>query len=328
MSNKKFISNGVDEISFKELFEISIKSKKLIIVITFLTTLIAFTLNSQKDSMYQSISYFQIGSYIDKNERETLIEPLDRLINELNIQLFYKQDLNSIKLAKLSQNILEVSFVSNLTSQNTSIMNGIESFIKERHNIIKIDLIKRIEEKIDLISEEIVIAKNIQKEDIIKQIKNIEHRIPFHQEMILALNEAIIADVANLKLLNSNPENKMKMLTVSYKRIEDNIFSYKSELSDQKIKLKVLLDEKVNLEERLNKFKSIDIYLSKDIFELTKQKNKHENQLNNLRLFNTQILKPTMTSEMNKSSIMVFVGFFGGLLLSILLIAIRSNYLK
>ena len=92
MSNKKFISNGVDEISFKELFEISIKSKKLIIVITFLTTLIAFTLSSQKDSMYQSISYFQIGSYIDKNERETLIEPLDRLINELNIQLFYKQN--------------------------------------------------------------------------------------------------------------------------------------------------------------------------------------------------------------------------------------------
>jgi hypothetical protein len=328
MSNKKHNSQVGDEISFKELLEISIKSKKLIIIVTLFTTLFAFALNMQKETIYESSSYYQIGTYVDENEQEILIEPIERLINELDIELIYKQGFDSIELIEVSKNILEVRFASNLVSQNTSVMNDIFNYIKERHANLKIIKIKKINAKIDLINNEIDFQKNNHKEDIINTMKNIDLQIPNYQERIIALEEVIKAETSNLNLLNSVPQNKLMRLTQTLTTLDQVIYSHKSELSDKKTELKMLLDEKVSLQEKLNKSENKD-YIdnsSIEIFDLIRERNKYEDQLNSLSSSVTQLVKPTLTNKINQSQILLFVGFFSGLLMSITFIAIRSNF--
>ena len=74
-----------DEIDLRELLKTIYSSKKLIILITLASALLAFIYLAQKEAKYQSTVIIEVGSYDLLDDDEKLIEPVSSLIKKLNI---------------------------------------------------------------------------------------------------------------------------------------------------------------------------------------------------------------------------------------------------
>ena len=106
-ANFNHLDNSEDEFDLKKVIMLVLKSKFLILTITSFFTLTAFIYMSQKETLYQTSAIFEIGLY-----GEELLETPPSLIQNLNVNLIYKEGTDKFHLTKLEDRLLEIKYTS------------------------------------------------------------------------------------------------------------------------------------------------------------------------------------------------------------------------
>ena len=124
------------EIDLKKALGYIINSKKLIISSTLALSLLFFIQTTQKDPVYQSTVLLEIGSYSLLNDKEKLIEPVENLIQDLNVEFFYKQKSNKniLKFNSIEGQLLQINYSSPSDLFNKSFIEDTVKYIENRHS--------------------------------------------------------------------------------------------------------------------------------------------------------------------------------------------------
>ena len=146
-----------DEIDLSELLSSIFNSKKLIILITLASALLSFIYFSQEDAKYKSTVIIEIGSYNLLNGEKKLVEPIQKLIKQLKINLIYKkQTAIEMKFIIVEEKLLKISFISPLIEFNENLLNETIIFIQDRHSGLSERAIDSLSRKIKVIESKIV----------------------------------------------------------------------------------------------------------------------------------------------------------------------------
>jgi len=238
-----------DEIDLIEILRTLYSSKKLIILITLASALLAFAYLSQKEAEYQSTVILEVGSYnLIKGEKK-IIEPVSSLIKKLKVDLVYKKQLEfgNLKLngRKLNFNsiedqLLEINYTSPSPEFNETIINEVITFSRGSHAQILVNIVNSFSNKIMAIDAEIGFLKNSiesqqesQKLNAINAIKLIDAQIEFLKNSIESQQESQKLNAINaLKLIdNKIPtlEAKIKYLLRLIPEEENNLLLLESD---------------------------------------------------------------------------------------------------
>jgi len=245
--NSPQISSLEDEI---DLFKIAHKlaaSKKLIIIITLLITILGSIYSYQRLPIYTSTALIEIGSY------DKLIEPVSTLVQELNINFIHKQN-ESLNLESIENRLIKIITVSPSSVENEKKINRIVDYIEDRHSKLISNNIKETEykltSKIDLKNKDIefkysTLLNKITNEKlrISSEIDLLNRQIEFKYSTLLtqSKNEKLRIS-SEIDLLNRQIEFKYSTLLTQIKNEKLSISSEISKLENQipNIDLKIL----------------------------------------------------------------------------------------
>jgi len=260
-----------DEIDLSELLSSIFNSKKLIILITLASALLSFIYFSQEDAKYKSTVIIEIGSYNLLNGEKKLVEPIQKLIKQLKINLIYKQQLKSgkkLNFNSIEDRLLQISFTSPSPEINEKILKKAIIFSQESHMEILFNIAnptsekikaldteieflnKTIEIKIKALDSEIKFLKNSIANSSSKTIKAIDNKIPLLKNKIKFLSKLIPEEENNLLLLNSNPAALLQRASTS-PTMQQVIYKHNEQIIDLTNEIQNLQQEKDTLELQL-----------------------------------------------------------------------------
>jgi len=154
-----------DGIDLFEIIQKLIASKKLIIVITLLITILGSIYSFQRMPLYQSTALVEIGQYQKQNQNQImiqiLIEPFDALILELSTNFIHNnklleansENLEFKRIDKKNNKVLQIDFNSPSLATNKKIINELIIYIEKRHLDLKSSLIQNITARLEPINK-------------------------------------------------------------------------------------------------------------------------------------------------------------------------------
>ncbi|MDC1318106.1 Wzz/FepE/Etk N-terminal domain-containing protein [Candidatus Thioglobus sp.] len=160
-----------DGIDLFEIIQKLIASKKLIIVITLLITILGSIYSFQRMPLYQSTALVEIGQYQKQNQNQNqnqnqimiqiLIEPFDALILELSTNFIHNnklleansENLEFKRIDKKNNKVLQIDFNSPSLATNKKIINELIIYIEKRHLDLKSSLIQNITARLEPINK-------------------------------------------------------------------------------------------------------------------------------------------------------------------------------
>jgi capsular polysaccharide biosynthesis protein len=276
-----------DEIDLKEIFNLLINSKKLIISITLIITILGAIYSFQKETEYKSTALIEIGNYgnavlftesrgldssvnkVEYNQESDgiLIEPAITLIQELTINFIHKQG-NNLSLNSFENRLINIAHTSTSSVTSKNLLNEIIEYIENRHSLMLINRIKK--------TKNLLTFKIESLDNKINELKNI-----------------ILEDLKNLKLLESNPDLLIQRVAQS-PTLNQVIHSYNIQLLD-------LESEKDNLQLELE-------------FLMQQYPTK------------TQLVGEILTSDIPINERIILLSFIFGLFLSIVMVFINNSF--
>jgi len=296
-----------NEIDFIKLFQFVLDSKKIIIPLTLIFTLIVFyLLNIQKPS-YKSVALIEIGNF-----KEELIESNHDLISHLNINYRYKNPIDGgeLKIRPKEDRIVEITFTSKSADKNSILLNQLYEFASTRH-------LNLVENRM----KEVSFEKNININYLTNRINSLEKSLEINNEkQKLAISYEIDKTDNLIDLLNESlTENKI--LLEDYEIEKFKIDTKLIELSQKKIellgKLELLKLGKLNNDE-ISELK-LDRALLVDALEQELQEIPSNTRLLDIK-----------TSTLNGNSIhkifFLIFGLIGGFVVSIFIAFVSTSF--
>ena len=317
-----------DEIDLLELLRTLYSSKKLIILITLASALLAFAYLSQKEAEYQSTVILEVGTYDLTNGEKKLVEPVSSLIQKLKINEISKQ-LNELNFNSIEDHFLEIDVTSPSPEFNENLINEAIRFAQESHAESLDKIVNSFSEKIMAIDNEIKYQQESQKLIAIKAIKTLDINIPALETKIKNLLELIPEEENNLLLLESNPSALLQR-TSSSPTLQEVIFSYKLLAIDTRSELALLKQEKEALEMQV-KSNAEGEFTSEELFILNQEKEALEMQVKLAKdqTNSTQPIRELVTSEIKpKQLLTILIGTILGFIFSVFIVFIRQAFLK
>ena len=291
-----------DEIDLIKLLRTLNSSKKLIILITLASSLLAFAYLAQKEAEYQSTVILEVGSYDLINGEKKLIEPVSTLIKKLKVDLIYKQQLklnsNKLNFKSIEDQLLEINYTSPSPEFNENLINEAIIFSQESHVEIREKIINSFSEKIIAIDNEIQYLKNsienqiqslknsieIQQEsqrlNAINSIKVIDNKIPAFEAKIKYLLKLIPQEENNLLLLESDNSALLQRASSS-PTLQQIIYSYNEQTTSLKNQIQDLQLEKEALEIQVKSIEEGE-FASLELFKLSQEKEALEMQVKSI----------------------------------------------
>ena len=159
-----------DEIDLIEILRTIYNSKKLIILITLASALLAFTYAEQKKEVkYQSSVIIEVGSYDLPNGEKKLIEPVSSLIKNLKIHQISLKLNNSIytphtqSYFNIEDQLLEIKYTSPSLEFNEKILKEIIKYTQENHKKLLVIIKSPLSTVINVIeAHELELRSNIK----------------------------------------------------------------------------------------------------------------------------------------------------------------------
>jgi len=271
------------EIDFREILRTIFNSKKIIILITLASALLAFIYIAQKEPEYNSTVILELGSYPLINGENKIVEPVDSLIKKLKINQVH-QRLNKLNYNSIEGQLLEINYISPSPEFNEKLINQAIIFSQESHMKILDKIVNSFSEKIVTTDYKIDFLKNSIANQIesrkliaINSIKAIDNEILAHESKIKYLLELIPIEENNLLLIESSPANLLRRLSSS-PTMQEVIYSYKEQTITLRLKIQNLQLQKETLETEV---KSIEKgkFASEDLFKLKQDKDTLELQI-------------------------------------------------
>ena len=196
-TNNKNNSTFENELDFKVLFKVLIKSIKLIVIITLVSALLSSVYLLQKNPLYETVGYIEVGSYLSADGKEKIIEPLDDLIKNIKIEMLYKMLIDQkINLRPLLDKLIEIKYVTSSLEVNENLMSITVNYITDRHSKIKNTIEVGLETQLMLTKKSLKDKKEFEKAQISDEIITISNEIEF---MIKLLNEQNNSDKKIIK---------------------------------------------------------------------------------------------------------------------------------
>ena len=321
-----------DEIDLKELLRTIYSSKKLIILITLATTLLAFIYLAQKESKYESTVIIEVGSYDLNTGKKNLIEPVSDLLKELKIELFYKQQFSErqIKLDSIEDKLLQIIYNSPSPERNENLLKEVITFIQDRHEVILDKIVNSISNKKNGLNY----LAAAEKEAINNKINAIDDEIPILKSKIGFLLELIPQEKENLVLLESalNPE-PLLIRASSSPTLQQLIYTYNIDILDLKNLINTYKYKRSSLETELKMIEANNgsSDSSEKFLELFQKRSNLEYQEKLVKdsTNKTQLINKIQTVVVDKNeleTILLFTIF--GFIFSILIVLMREKYLK
>jgi LPS O-antigen subunit length determinant protein (WzzB/FepE family) len=317
-----------DEIDLVELLRTLYSSKKLIILITLASALLAFAYLSQKEAEYQSTVILEVGTYDLTNGEKKLVEPVSSLIQKLKINEI-SQQLNELNFNSIEDHFLEIDVTSPSPEFNENLINEAIRFAQESHAESLDKIVNSFSEKIMAIDNEIKYQQESQKLIAIKAIKTLDINIPALETKIKNLLELIPEEENNLLLLESNPSALLQR-TSSSPTLQEVIFSYKLLAIDTRSELALLKQEKEAFKLQV-KSNAEGEFTSEELFKLNQEKEALEMQVKLAKdqTNSTQPIRELVTSEIKtKTLLIILIGTILGFIFSIFIVFIRQAFLK
>ena len=356
-----------DSIDLKEVFKLLINSKKLIIAITLVITTLGTIYSYQKVPLYKSTALIEIGANNTFSNEKGLIEPGKDLMQDLKINFIYKNSFGGLIFRLIENKLLQIEYISPSAKKTNHLLNEIVVYILNRHSLLlsnhtqktknqltyeiknlndqieysnktlftqneadKLRISNQIEslnKKIEYINNKSLVQKEDDKLRISNQIENLYYLLPSLDLKIKELNQIILKDESNLKLIKSNDELLISRAAQS-PTLEQVIFEYKSSIIENENEKLILFEKIDNLESQLKYLESNDLE-SNEIFMLSQEKYALELKLEflmNQNLTNTQLIGEILTNEVaTKKVFTTLLSFIFGLFLSIVVVFINNS---
>jgi len=284
-----------DEIDLIELLRTIYSSKKLIILITLASALLAFIYLAQKEAEYQSTVIIEVGSYDLINGEKKIVEPVSSLIKKLKINQISQQS-NKLNFKSIEDQFLEIKYTSPSPEFNEKLINEAIRFIEESH-------VETLEKIINSFSEKIVAIDNQLENQKIKVI-NLKRSIE---------NKIYTLESKNKFLLKLIPEE------------ENNLFLWQfyEQTLDIQNAIQDLKQEKDSLE-----LHGTELYIKAD-FKQEKDTLELQVKLVRDQKSTTQPIRDIVTSEIKpKQLLTILIGAILGFIFSVLIVFIRQAFLK
>ena len=274
-----------NEIDLKETFKLLINSKKLIITITLVITILGAIYSFQKAPVFKSTALIEIGQYDTFEKKNILLESASKLIQNLNIAFIYKSVDNYYLSTKTIENkLIKIEILTPSIEQGIKTLDEIIRHIENRHTNLLSNIQQRITNpityKIESLNNQIEFSQsrtsnlterlnnNIEaaKYIISNLIESLNSELPGLNRKIESLNLIIVKDEGNLSLLKANPPELLQRTTLS-PTLEQVIHSYEIQLLDYEDRKIQLLKEKDVLQNQLNILESNNLETAQ-IFKL------------------------------------------------------------
>ena len=289
-----------DEIDLIEILRTLYSSKKLIILITLASALLAFAYIAQKEAEYQSTVILEVGSYDLINGEKKLVESVSNLIKKLKINQISKQ-LDELNYKSIEDQFLEINYVSPSPEFNEKLINETIRFIEENH-------VETLDKIVNSFSEKIVAIDNQLEKQKIKVI-NLKRSIE---------NKIYTLESKNKFLLKLIPEE------------ENNLFLWQfyEQTLDIQNAIQDLKKEKDSLE-----LQGTEVYIKSDskYNSLQQEKDSLELQIKLVKdqKSTTQPIRDIVTSEIKpKQLLTILIGTILGFIFSVSIVFIRQAFLK
>ena len=248
-----------DEIDLIELLRTIYSSKKLIILITLASALLAFIYLAQKEAEYQSTVIIEVGSYDLINGEKKIVEPVSSLIKKLKINQI-SQRLRELNFNSIEDYFLEINYTSPSPEFNENLINEAIRYTQESHaeildtivnsfskkivnidnevesqKLIAINSIKAIDNEVEFIKNSIKSQQESQKLNAINSIKAIDNEVEFIKNSIKSQQESkkLNANKSIKAIDNKIPalEAKIKYLLKLIPQEENNLLLLESDAS-------------------------------------------------------------------------------------------------
>ena len=238
--NNEYLDNEID---LKEIIRTIFNSKKLIIIVTLVCSLLAFIYTTQKEAEYQSNIILEVGSYHLLSGEKKSIEPVLSLIKKLKVDLVYKKQLelgdlklNDKKLILISieDQLLKINYTSPSPEFSENVINEAIKFAQESHTEILDNIVSSFSNKIVTIDSQIEFLNN--------EIQNQQE-----SQKLNAINAINITD-AKIEFLNNSIQNQQESQKLNainaINTIDTEIPTLESKI---KFLLKLIPEEEKNL---------------------------------------------------------------------------------
>jgi hypothetical protein len=298
-----------------EIFDLFIKHKKIIILITVIFTFIAVLLVLDQDEpVYVSKATLEIGSLDNK-----LIQEGPELIRDLNIYFTYKDKSNlPAKIIVKEKRLVIVDVKSGSIDENSKTIDAIIKFIDNSHNnlfnmhVLKLtNEISSLNEKINflektnqasnlekasmlknsirVLDEKIEFTKKLVNEDISQSLSLVKQEIllikklklPAISEKLLAVTKIEDEDTKNLELLRSNDSMFLDRVA-KVPTLNQILHQYEMKQINLEVERRSLNNLLSTLENNLNTIKPSS-NSSEIIFSLNEKKEQFEYNLKNIK---------------------------------------------
>ncbi len=302
MQNQKYLQE--DEIDLRELFKTVWNYKKIILIFTFIVTVLSIIYVSLKTPIYEVTALVEVGSYKTESGQDIIIDNADNLSKKLNtifIDLRKNVENKDFEITKIAtekeiKNFIEITSEASSNTQAIEGLNEVIEHIKSEHSKLLDDIKEKNEIQLKNISLSI---KNIEEDKLV----NIEKKIELYQQNILNLEEQMISVTETLKNINKLDPAISALKLMEKRDISNDIILNKSNLYDLTEKKENLINIEIN--------KLLD---RKKILEtLSLPHNLKNSEVVGSILVNEHPIKP-------KKSLIIVVSFVTGFILSIFLV--------
>ena len=361
--NKNFSNPKLqdDEINLVTVVKALLNSKIIIFFSALIFLILALFYAFQKQPLYQSNAFIEIGQYGNINGSSSLIENPSSIIQNVKINLIYKNikplqsdevnvvdslmlndvfiaksdELGSIEFQTFEGKIISIKYISDSIEQNMRVLNKFINHIIERHSSIEElvfkDTQKSLIDNINSVKLEIAHFKAVLKSTNSNQmltIKNkiisLENDLPFINRKIEALKQILIDEQVNLNLLLIDKDSRKERAMVS-PTLEQILYTYKMEIiSVENSEQKVLREiDKLNKQLKIIS-NNLEPY---NLFSLSQRKIALEDQLQSINMLRnkTQLINEVKTSSiLPNKRVYAFIGFIFGLFFGIFLVLVKD----
>jgi len=229
-----------DEIDLIELLRTIYSSKKLIILISLASALLAFIYLAQKEIQYQSTVIIEVGSYDLINGEKKIVEPVSSLIKKLKINQI-SQRLRELNFNSIEDYFLEINYTSPSPEFNEKLINEAIRFSQESHAEILDTIVNSFSKKIVNIEKQ----QESQKLIAINSIKAIDNEVEFIKNSIESQQESQKLKIEFLKNSIESQQESQKLNAIDLiKTIDAEIPALEAKI---KFLLKLIPEEENNL---------------------------------------------------------------------------------
>ena len=309
-----------NEIELIVLIKTLRNSWKLIISSVLFFSLISYFFTLQDKDLINSGSLIEIGSILDKDSNQMLIESPESLIQNINIDLVYKLPelgLGNVQIDSLEEKLLNISSTSTSEEENINKINEVLSYIKNRHDNLFTEKTLGFKTRLNFIDgvlkEEIASTQLELKEissiifgerinltnDTQASISIKEIQLSHLNNKILELEKTINEESLSHELLNKNKEMSI-LRSAQYPSLNQIISEYKINLLNTRKNKEILLLELDNLNNILKKLNDNELFVNFLAIETKKMKQRETFLKNKLSALLKSLPTDSMTLKTNE----------------------------